>query len=663
MTLRGVAKQLLEGGWHPLPLPPFEKYPPPAGTTGYDGVDLTDGDIDTLPWAGNIGIRMPDDVIGIDVDAYKGGSDTLDNLVEKLEQPLPMTYLSHSGRGDGSGIRFYRVPVQLAWIPGLPGIEIVQRAHRYAVVAPSLHPEGRPYAWCDQAEPDVIQIDPPRVEDLAELPWSWIGHLSRATPADLTSRPQTVDMLGRARFLDNHTDRDAPGYFTTKVVGHFTERWKDGYSRHDTMVHCLTWAMECVRAGIIDGRGAIDELGAVWQDAHDNPTRRLLTAVQPTEFEAMVRHAIGKVADRPQAEFDRMHDEVAGVRLGTPNQQPLVIADYQEPRLSAVVFTDWAAFADRDAVTQPWLVEEFWPWGRAMALWAEAKAGKSELALWCACKLALGEHPWTGTPVTPIDVMYLDYEMTADDLDDRLAAFGIDPARLGHLHYAQLPPLHPLDIEHGGREVEELTLEVGAQAVVIDTFGRAVQGDENEADTVRAFYRHTGSRLKRLGVGYLRTDHAGKDRTRGQRGTSAKRDDVDVIWAQRRANDAGKVELDCTGSSRLSWVTAILHLDRVELNGVVSYSAPLRMGWPAGTADRARDLDQLGVPLDVTRRAARDALAAAGITPGKNDLLAAALKYRRERGNLGPQTSGTKILASSDAAEGADGDQDDNPLQ
>ena len=36
--------------------------------------------------------------------------------------------------------------------------------------------------------------------------------------------------------------------------------------------------------------------------------------------------------------------------------------------------------------------------------------------------------------------------------------------------------------------------------------------------------------LKDADIALLRIDHAGKDLTRGQRGTSAKNDDVDVVW-------------------------------------------------------------------------------------------------------------------------------------
>jgi hypothetical protein len=634
-ALVDVALAYHEGGWHPLPLPARKKAKPPDGHTGYGGSDLTAAEIAEAAWTGNIALRMPPDVIGLDVDVYKGGDETLAGLLARCG-PLPPTWISHSGRNDGSGIRFYRVPTGLAWIPGLPGIEIIQRVHRYAVVYPSIHPEGRVYGIADQAEARLDAELPP-VEDLPELPWPWIAELSRAQQADVDAkeRSHAVDLAGLSVFVDGHVQADQPSYVTT-IFEHFSERTAAGYSRHDTMQHCLLWSLECVRAGIAAARPTLESLGELWVGALGDDRRRaeLWSDRRTTEFEAMLRHAVGKVMAKPEAEILKIHDDIAGVPmrpLTLVPDPPLAVeaAEETETEDSLPRPINWAAFVERDETERVWLVEGFWPWGRSMALWAAAKTGKSELALWCAAKLALGEHPWTGDATEPIDVAYFDYEMTEDDLEDRLAAFNIAPRRLARLHYFLLPALHALDVEAGGTEVEALVNRHGAQAVIFDTFGRAVGGDENEADTVRAFYRFTGSRLKRNGIGYIRTDHAGKDESKGQRGSSAKRDDVDIVWSMTRSG-AG-VLLDCSGGSRLNWVGPTLKLERTEPDGVLSYSAPMRMGWPAGTAEKIADLDALGLPLDVSRRAARAALEAAGYLPGRNEILGAALRFRRER--------------------------------
>jgi hypothetical protein len=659
-----VAVAYLGLGWHPIELPAGAKAPPPEGRTGYGGSDLTEAEVRAGEWAGNVGLRMPPDVIGLDVDAYQGGDVTLTELLARCGK-LPNTWIAHSGRNDGSGIRFYRVPVGLAWVASLAGIELIQRIHRYAVVYPSIHPDGRAYGWVDQNELAFTE-ELPVVEDLPELPWPWIAELSRARPADVTSPSKAVDADELDVFLAEHNQADQPSYAGT-ILAHFTQRWQAGHSRHDTMQHCLIWAMECVRAGIAAGRPTVDQFARLWVEAVLPDTRRaqITSPARTTEFEAMLRHAVGKVRAKPEAEMVKFHDDIAGVPMhvtspnGHGHRTPTPVEHRVERDDTLPRPIDWATFANRDTALGPrWLIEGFWPWGRAMALWAGAKTGKSELALWCAAKLALGEHPWTGDPVDPIDVAYFDFEMTEDDLDERLSDFDFDPARLGHLHYFLLPALHALDVEKGGQEVERLVSGCGARASVFDTFGRAVGGDENDADTVRAFYRHTGSRLKRLGVGYLRTDHAGKDITKGQRGSSAKRDDVDVVWSMRRA-PKGVVFLDCEGSSRLSWVGPNLKLERLVVADTVSYTTPMRWGWPAGTAAKAAEIDGLGLPADAGRPAVAEALKAAGLGPGNKRILEAAIKFRRNPSATSPEmprnSNGAARSAEMGGASSSDG--------
>jgi len=268
-----------------------------------------------------------------------------------------------------------------------------------------------------------------------------------------------------------------------------------------------------------------------------------------------------------------------------------------------------------------------------MALWAPAKTGKSELALAVAVGLALGIDAFTGIAIEPLDVTYLDYEMTEDDLRERLDDLGVLDLDLGRLHYALLPPLPALDLDEGGKAVEALVGETGSRAVIIDTFGRAVAGEEDRADTVRAFYRYTASRLKRLGIGYLRTDHAGKEVGRGQRGSSAKRDDVDVVWQATRTQ-AG-VMLSCAGASRLSWVGPSLVLDRIETDlGTIAYRQRHEvLVVDDVTRAKVAELERLGIPLGWGRDRIVARLVEEGLEIGRWSVLSAAIKARK----IGPR--------------------------
>lgn len=287
-------------------------------------------------------------------------------------------------------------------------------------------------------------------------------------------------------------------------------------------------------------------------------------------------------------------------------------------------FIDWSTFWDRDRDVAVWLFEPVLARGRGHALYASHKTGKSLLMLWVGAQLATGPDP--------VVVIYLDFEMTEDDVYERLSDMGYGPdVNLDRLRYATLPSLPPLDTAAGGEALCQLVDAEQARwpdhhlVVLIDTMARAVSGDEDRADTYRSFYAHTGIKLKRRGVTWGRLDHAGKDLARGQRGSSAKGDDVDVVWEVTRSDDGLLLKRK---ASRMGWVP-----ERVALR---QHDAPLRFGtqpraWPAGTKELADLLDSLGVAPELGERVAGATLRASGHQASQN-VLRAAIRYRRERG-------------------------------
>lgn len=193
-------------GWlGTLPLPPRAKSNPPDGWTG--GHERDPDGATVHGWAtngyagGNIALRMPADVIGLDVDAYaalrpvrdpatgvlgqqwvrKRGAETLAELEAALG-PLPPTWRS-SARPAPSGIYYFRVPPGVTITESaLPGdIEIIRRGHRYAVVAPSINPEtDSTYRWWFGTNTGgwSVQHRPPRVDEPAVLPSAWAVRLA-----------------------------------------------------------------------------------------------------------------------------------------------------------------------------------------------------------------------------------------------------------------------------------------------------------------------------------------------------------------------------------------------------------------------------------------------------------------------------------------------------
>lgn len=267
-------------GWPAiLPVPPEAKFPPPVGFTGADGRDTTPEQL--VQWATNgmaghsVALRMPDGVIGIDVDHYakagteKRGAHTLAELEARLG-PLPATWISTargSDEGPGpSGIRLFRVP------PGryrtkFADIEIIQRHHRYAVVAPSPHgAAAAPYRWYRPDGTPAAEGEVPGPSDLAWLPQSWVAGLregaTEAGPAaaDLGSGSALLGALSANRENACAEMRDAA------LTAERELRDPAQGSRHDTMTK-RAYQVIMLGASGHPGCGAVlDWLHAVWDE-------------------------------------------------------------------------------------------------------------------------------------------------------------------------------------------------------------------------------------------------------------------------------------------------------------------------------------------------------------------------------------------------------------
>jgi hypothetical protein len=400
MTLEGqhvrlleVARRYLERGWHPIELPAGKKGPPPEGRTGRAGRDMTLGEVEAARWVGNIALRMPVDVIGIDVDRYRGGGPTLDDLVARLG-PLPPTSIVHSDRGDGSGTVLYRVPTGMAWVTSLAGVDIIQRWHRYLCVPPSVHPDGRIYGAWDQEERAKAELR--AVEDLPDLPWPWQAHLQRAVEGE--ARSSAVSGEEVEAFVGVCSESDAPSYLSV-LLDRFTERTRQGFSRHDTAQHVLTWAMESSRAGLFTARDALEALGGLWVEAVADDHRRALlqSPTRVTEWQAMVRHAVGRAESKSPEEMGKLRDDVVGPRFNVPPGPPPAAAGPEPGPTTSPPPSAFAPMPRAEDIPDPFVLEDpvFHVAGLLAApthgeLAGPEKSLKSYLALALAVGLASG---------------------------------------------------------------------------------------------------------------------------------------------------------------------------------------------------------------------------------------------------------------------------------
>lgn len=288
-----AAQTYFDSGWSPIPLPHEQKFPVPdqfpAGTevsfTGAAGVYVTEEHLNhwiskkgranagklSYP-AGNIAIRLPPHVLGVDVDAYEGktGGKTLQKA--ELEWgALPPTWVSSSQEDGISGIRWFRIPPGLAWPGELPqgkGVELIRWDHRFALVAPSIHDKTkREYRWFRETAqedgsytmvlegeefpdcpPEAPAADDERGEDSGDLPWlpkEWVEGL---TQGETYSARAISDQIGAddvRRWIAGRPLPEEPCRHMRKQLTAWTvkvQRGADDGGAHQEMVDSV-WAV------------------------------------------------------------------------------------------------------------------------------------------------------------------------------------------------------------------------------------------------------------------------------------------------------------------------------------------------------------------------------------------------------------------------------------
>lgn len=611
-------------GWRVIPIKAGGKHPP---VPAWQDAATTDEQVIRSWFTGlyrgsGVGVATGEAsgvwVLDVDVSGDKRGDDTLADLCDSYGD-LPDTVASITG----SGGRHYF----FAWPAGVDlrnnqsgklgeGLDVRANGGQ-VVVAPSIHPNGRRYEWEDGHAPGEIELAPAP------------GWLLALLEPDEPALPPTVAPTGLA------DDDDSPAAAFNAATTWAELLTRDGWTLGQTL---RDGEERWVRPGkdVRDGTSATvghDRRDVLKVFTSSVPALEADRAYSRFGYEAAVRYggdrsALARALRAEMPHDDDVLDLTAMERHATTTVDGEPITADAATVAEVAHLVDWPSFWASDHASETWAVYPLVPAGRAVSLYAPAKAGKSSVVLAAVAAAATGRRILGDvTPAEPVDVLYLDYEMTEADLQERLVELGYGPEiGLSRLHYALLPSIPPLDTAAGAAAVVALAQAVSAALVVVDTFGRATEGEENDADTVRAFYRHTGIALKAAGVAVLRTDHSGKETERGQRGSSAKNDDVDVVWRLTRSSEG--VRLDRT-HSRISWVPDRLDLRRHEDDmGRVTYTTD-DDSYPAGTKEKAELFDRLGIPLDATRTQVRQALKGTGETC-RNDLVGAVQKWRRK---------------------------------
>lgn len=561
----------LDAGWSGiLPLPRGAKHAPPVGTTGADGRWPSAGDL--THWRnthgdGNIALRMPLDVIGIDLDLYRNPDAR--HTLEQTTGPLPPTWCTTS-RVDGSGIRLYRVPRPAngaVWASApVPGVEIVQHRHRYAVVWPSIHPEGRTYLWIDEASGEVADR-PPEVDDLTELPWPAIAALQHEqAPAE--ARP-AVDL----QFPTGDMSATVERRLTAAIAA---TRGEVG-SRHDAALRDV-----CALVRLAErGEPGVDTALARLRDAFTAavaPDRA--PGVAAREFDAIVDGArqlvaatVGRIPTRLErdAEWQRLRSITPGSGEAPPTGEEPAPDD-----TAADTTTGWEPADLTEILTagyeppQPAVGERsdgahlFYP-GRVNALNGESGSGKSWVALAaCAQQLTAGHH-----------ALYIDLEDHAASIVARLRTLAVDDTAIA-AGFRYVAPALPYSSD-ARRLIASLVADNDVSLVVIDSVGEAMalQAEkQNDDDSVVRWFRLLPRHIAALGPAVVLIDHVpkqnddmklfaiGSQRKRAAIDGAAYAVDAVVAFS---ADKTGKVTLTCAkdrnGTYSKGQVVAEINID------------------------------------------------------------------------------------------------------
>lgn len=301
-----AASDYLMSGWPVLWLPENSKAEPPKGHTGATGVDA-DEDIVLGEWFeknGNIAVRMPKNVIGIDIDRDKKtgkkiGWKNLQKLMKKLG-PLDFTFvMSNQAQDLESGFTaFFEVPEGITWKAGLEKIDIISRSYRYQVAAPSVHPDGPTYQWISWQTKTAIDFIP-EADSFPQLPQAWIDYLTRPqAPVSVSGQPdgpshQDVD-------FDALGDQcGAQKAILTKAVNNLKSI---NSSRHDEMVKQVYIIILNARQGHKGMAESLEAYFKVWHKSFsaDEVNGRNLRS----EFFGAVFSAKSKIGHLPQGDCD-----------------------------------------------------------------------------------------------------------------------------------------------------------------------------------------------------------------------------------------------------------------------------------------------------------------------------------------------------------------------
>ena len=465
--------------------------------------------------APNIGIHCKaSGLIVLDIDPRNGGDESFAKLENLLAGEIPSTAIALTGEYEVKGKKvrgrhIYFKDCDDDFITNLdkldlPGIDI---KHNGYVIAPtSSHLSGVKYEWMDGMSPSKIGISslPPELKEIIckknrtnkvhkeNYARIQTDVIVGATPAALRELERQVKRITAHTKRGNRNNSLNEAAF---ILGQYVGGGQIGFMEAQNAL------IDAARIAF-SGDNAEDEIQLVLRADGGGFQAGASTPIYPVQF--------GKEQFKVSWILDGVKDDEVLKFFGKVNLKEL-----------------WL-----DETVETWLVPDFICEKRGHVIYAEPGIGKSLIVREvCAC-LASGKGVFGQSKREPMSILYIDHEnIPTTDIRRSLIDMGFNAEELEeHFHLLSFPDFAPFDVPQGGAELMKVVSILKPKLVVMDTASRTVQGKENDNNTWLDFYNYTGKLLKAAGIAYIRIDHTGKNADAGQRGGSAKKGDVDLVW-------------------------------------------------------------------------------------------------------------------------------------
>jgi len=218
-----------------------------------------------------------------------------------------------------------------------------------------------------------------------------------------------------------------------------------------------------------------------------------------------------------------------------PGQWHFLVTKHKYKLISVNDFSN-IQLPKRETILSPWMTE-----GSINMVFADRGIGKTFFCLSCAVALANGEGFLNYKADKPVPVLYLDGEMQATAMQERLKHLTNGKPTVERLSIftpdCQDLTDHIPDIgdPNGRLEIDELVKTVNPKVVFIDNISTFIRtGHENEGDSWSPV-QEWAVQLRKQGVAVVFIHHANKEGK--QRGSHKKEDVMDIVIQLRRPDD------------------------------------------------------------------------------------------------------------------------------